>query len=149
MNARANVVSAALDTCFGGELREGLAGQTFGMRQGLFEALSPHRFEHVTDCTRVKGINRVFIVGGRKDDGRRVFHCVEMVGGFDAVDTGHAYVEKHDFGQALRGERNRLLTIPRLANDLMRPEVVNQLPQAITCGLFVIDDQYFHAALSS
>ena len=68
---------------------------------------------------------------------------------FYTVESRHPYIEQHDIGLQLGGDRDCLLTVAGLARKFVIVEVVNDLPQSISSEPFIVDDQDFHALVSS
>jgi hypothetical protein len=71
-----------------------------------------------------------------------------VVGCFNTIDTGHANVQQNDVRVYLCRYRESFFTIGRLTDDLVVAKVVYELPQPVTRGLLVVDDQYSHIRLS-
>ena len=70
------------------------------------------------------------------------------MGRLDAVDPGHADVEQGDVRLRLGGKPHRFFAVSGLGDHLVLVEALDQLPQAVARGLFVVDDQYLHRPLT-
>ena len=72
-----------------------------------------------------------------------------MVGRLDAFHPGHANIEQHDVRLRARRDLECFVPVPGLADNLVIGLIVENLPQALACGLLVVDDEDFHGAPSS
>jgi hypothetical protein len=66
--------------------------------QGLVKTLLAERLQEVVHGVGLKRLYSVFVKGGRKDDGRRVFDEFEH---FESIDLWHLDVEENEIGMEL------------------------------------------------
>ncbi len=104
------------------------------------ELFLANRLQQITDRFGLERFDRVLIVGGGEDHGRRIFQRIDMTRDLNAGQAGHAHVEQHDIGTQLAARRQCLLAVVGLADDFAVLDFFQQPPQPFPRGRLVIDN---------
>ncbi len=66
----------------------------------------------------------------------------------DAIEPGHANVQQYDVRGGFGREPDSLLAVAGLGDHLVLVEIVQELPQPVARGLFVVNDQDLHRRIT-
>ena len=115
-------------------LGEGALGAAHGLRQ----ALLAEGLEQVIESVDFEGADGVLVVGRDKDDGRRVFQCLNHA---KAIQPWHLDVQQYQVWQLGFDHLHGLDAIPGLADDLYLFEVDQVALEPLPRRGLVVHDQ--------
>ncbi|MNC40550.1 hypothetical protein D3C75_892670 [compost metagenome] len=112
--------------------------------QALQRFAQPLRFRRLQQIVKrmfFKGLHRVFVIGGQKDDVRHTIG-IEHAYHLQPGDARHLDIQKHHVRLQAMDPANGLYRIGAFADNRDAIFRLQQMPQVIARGGFVIDNQY-------
>src|SRR5579862_3814796 len=106
------------------------------------EALCSDGLDQIIEGTDLKGMDRIFIVSGREDDGGDLVQLLQEI---KSAATGHFNIEKQNIGWNPPDRLQRFLGVRRFANDFHLGVRSQKAAQSAPRQPLVIDDHRSHA----